>query len=212
MHNYSGYWDHGKVLTGLDVAAKKDGVAAQHFGAADEIILWFKRSKTDQQGAGAARNHYRAGGEICPVWAAECYNVHFPARMGSGAEASAPLARWQDGSPVTRQRIQEELQRAAVLEGYPPATFGSHSLRIGSAAALYHHYGDTEVVKRWGRWSSSAFHRYLWEGNETARGVSQAMADSVATLQVGYDASRERHPRRGRQRRAGSAPMEARRP
>ena len=54
---------------------------AQHFGAADETILWFKRSKTDQEGAGAARNHYRAGGEVFPVWAAECYNVHFPSRI-----------------------------------------------------------------------------------------------------------------------------------
>ena len=42
------------------------------------------------------------------------------------------------------------------------------------------------MVKRWGRWNSGAFHQYLWEANEDAAGVSEAMARSVATLHVGY--------------------------
>ena len=45
-------------------------------------------------------------------------------------ESALTLMRAQT---VSRQRIQEELQRAAVLKGYPPAQFGSHSLRVGGA-------------------------------------------------------------------------------
>ena len=193
---HSGQWDLKKVLTGLDIAPKAGGRAVPHFAAADEIVLWFKASKADQKGAGQARNHYRSQDPegICPVWAAECYQRWFPARI-SGREASRPLARWEDGSPITRERIQELLQRAAVLEGYPPDRFKSHSLRIGGATALYHCFQDTELVKRWGRWQSGAFHAYLWEANEDAAGVSQAMAQSVATLHVGYKATGSPEPR-----------------
>ena len=179
-----------QVMTGLDVAPKRQGEQAGHFAVADEVVLWFKSSKADQKGAGQARNHYRSNDPdgICPVWAAECYNKWFPERL-SGKEAHLPLARWADGSPIKRERIQELLQRAAVLEGYPADRFKSHSLRIGGATALYHCFQDTELVKRWGRWNSGAFHQYLWEANEDAQGVSEAMAKSVATLHVGYKAT-----------------------
>ena len=188
---HSGSWDYKKVLTGLDIAPKKDGAEAPHFEVADELVLWFKASKADQKGAGQARNHFRSNDPdgICPVWAAACYQRWFPERI-SGKEAGLPLARWADGSPITRAKIQEVLQRAAVLEGYPPDRFKSHSLRIGGATALYHCFQDTELVKRWGRWNSGAFHIYLWEANEDAAGVSEAMAKSVATLHVGYKATR----------------------
>ena len=125
---------------------------------------------------------------ICPVWAAECYNRWFPGRL-TGKQTHLPVARWADGTPITRERIQSLLQQAAALEGYPPDKFKSHSLRIGGATALYHCFQDTELVKRWGRWNSGAFHQYLWEANEDAAGVSEAMAKSVATLHVGYKAS-----------------------
>ena len=96
------------------------------------------------------------------MWAAECYNKWFP------------------------EVIQETLQRAAVEVGYPPDRFKRYSVRIGGATALYHHFGDTEVVKRWGRWLSGAFHAYLWKTNEAARGVSAAMAQSASSIHVGY--------------------------
>ena len=36
----------------------------------------------------------------------------------------------------------------------------------GLGSALFHATGDTEVVKRSGRWSSAAFHGYLWDSAE----------------------------------------------
>ena len=113
----------------------------------------------------------------------------------TGKQTHLPVARWADGTLITRERIQSLLQQAAALEGYPPDKFKSHSLRIGGATALYHCFQDTELVKRWGRWQSGAFHAYLWEANEDAAGVSQAMAQSVATLHVGYKATGSPGPR-----------------
>ena len=53
----------------------------------------------------------------------------------------------------------------------------THSLRVGGASALYHAVGDIEIVKRCGRWKSSAFHAYLWDSAEQAKGLAQKMAD-----------------------------------
>ena len=72
---------------------------------------------------------------------------------------------------------------------------GSHSLRIGGATALYNYFKDIELVKRFGRWRSGAFHVYLWEGNDLTRGVAKAMsAENLSLLTMrglGHDALRE---------------------
>ena len=77
------------------------------------------------------------------------------------------------------------MERAAVAEGLPASRFRSHSLRIGGATALYHIYHDVEIIKRYGRWTSNAFHAYLWEANETAKGVAAKMAGDKTTIHVG---------------------------
>ena len=71
---------------------------------------------------------------------------------------------------------------AAEAKGLPAARFKSHSLRIGGASAIYHATGDTEVVKRYGRWSSGAFHRYLWESDEQHKQLAAKMAETTATV------------------------------
>ena len=150
------------------------------------MILWFKGSKNDQYRAGAARNHYRTGDPdgLCPVEAAAMLQRHFPERFTS--EKHLPLCRWADGKPVKREDIQEILERAARAEGWPAEKVRSHSLRIGGATALYHIFGDIEIVKRWGRWASSAFHGYLWESNEKSLGIAKGMALDDTTIHVGY--------------------------
>ena len=60
---------------------------------------------------------------------------------------------------------------------------GSHSLRIGGATALYRAGHDIETIKRFGRWTSSAVHSYLWETNERQRGLAENMV-SVTRLMV----------------------------
>ena len=59
---------------------------------------------------------------------------------------------------------------------------GSHSLRIGGATALFNAVGSIDVVKRFGRWRSSAFQSYLWEGDQHAQGISKAMASHSGKL------------------------------
>ena len=48
-------------------------------------------------------------------------------------------------------------------EGFPSERYGSHSLRVGGATALYHAGVPVEVIKRYGRWVSDCFQGYLWD-------------------------------------------------
>ena len=74
------------------------------------------------------------------------------------------------------------LRHAALGVGMDGDKMGSHSLRIGGASALYHATGEIETVKRYGRWSSGAFHKYLWDSAEQAKGVAKKMAEDQATV------------------------------
>ena len=52
-----------------------------------------------------------------------------------------------------------------------------------------------DLVKRFVRWCSGAFHVYLWEGNDLTRGVAKGMSAeglSLLTMRgLGHDALRE---------------------
>ena len=92
------------------------------------------------------------------------------------------IFRKKDGRLLRREEVQELLGLAALAAGISPDRMGSHSLRIGGATALFHATGSVDVVKRFGRWVSSAFQGYLWESDDHARGVSSAMAKHNAKL------------------------------
>ncbi len=55
------------------------------------------------------------------------------------------------------------------------------SLRFGGASALWAAFGDSGLVKRWGRWASDCFHGYLWDSREGSRGVAAAMTTADLT-------------------------------
>ena len=105
-----------------------------------------------------------------------------PERFHAGPEAGLPLLRWEDGTMVDRLDILAALGEAAEAVGLPAERFKPHSLRIGGASALYHATGEIETVKRYGRWTSGAFHSYLWDSAEQAKGLAAKMAADVASI------------------------------
>ena len=73
--------------------------------------------------------------------------------------------------------MQYILQKAGAAVGLPADRFMSHSLRIGGASALYQVTADVELVKRMGRWSSSAVQRYLHDGGHVLKELATKMAN-----------------------------------
>ena len=111
------------------------------------------------------------------------YERHFPQRL-AGSESRLPLARYADGSYIRRETVQARLAVAAAACGVDRSKMGSHSLRIGGATALYHVTGDLQVVRRFGRWSSDAFHAYLWESHEQMKGLAGRMQEDRSELRA----------------------------
>ena len=170
------------MILGAGVAAFQRGKRVTAFSLANEIAVELRASKTDQYNVGAVRNHYRSGDTLCPLVALQEMQRHFPQRFLGGKEAHLPLFRWADGSYIVRDELQSYLQVAAAADGREAADIGSHSLRIGGATAMAHVVGDLAKVQRFGRWSSDAFHAYLWDGHQTMEGVAEQMAGDAIEL------------------------------
>eukprot|EP00971_Amphidinium_carterae_P342754 6482177-Amphidinium_carterae.1 len=178
--------DERKIIRSCDVAFKdQDGLPAKA-GEAERVEITFRHQKTDQVSFGAVRTHYRIvgrGSHLCVVRAIERIWRRCPLRAPKGNEHHLPLLRWSNGSVVNRGALQNVLKRAAKAVGVPPERTVVHSLRVGGASALYQSTGSIDIVQRWGRWASGAFHRYLWEAAEQSKGLAAAMTSVEATVQ-----------------------------
>ena len=78
---------------------------------------------------------------------------------------------------MTRDEVQRLLQLAAIADGQPASRYGSHSLRIGGATAIYMTSQDLEHVKRYGRWASS-----VWESHGRQKDLAKGMARANGQL------------------------------
>ena len=142
------------------------------------VALQFRKTKTDQEAFGGCKTLYRSGvKDLCAVEALIEMRRMAPQRFDQGSEALKPLFRWANGQVLKRTQVQNILQRAAVACGLLKERFMSHSLRIGGASALFQATGEIEVVKRTGRWSSSAVQRYLRDGEVALRDMASKMAN-----------------------------------
>eukprot|EP00435_Cladocopium_sp_Y103_P066762 s1381_g29.t1 len=168
--------DEEMIVRGCDIRLSHLGRRALP-GEATEISLQFRKTKVDQLAFGTTKMLEATGRRhLCPVEAMERMRRSWPLRFEEGhSEHRKPLFRWASGRVLKRIEVQHLLQRAATAVGLPPGRFLSHSLRIGGATALFQSTADIEMVKRAGRWTSSAVQRYLHDGGAVS-GISRKMA------------------------------------
>ncbi len=88
---------------------------------------------------------------------------------------------WEEGGRRKRLEVEGEMGREAEENGGTGDHGGDNSLRVGGASALWAAFGDSGLVKRWGRWASDCFHGYLWDSREGSRGVAAAMTTADLT-------------------------------
>ena len=161
------------ILRGADLKFLED----ESNGKVNGVTLQFRKTKVDQEAFGERKTLYVSGiPEVCVVTALLKFKAVAPQRFGNGCEALKPLFRWSSGQMLMRGQVQNVLQKAATACGLPAGRFMSHSLRIGGASALFQSTGEIELVKRNGRWSSSAVQRYLHDGEIALRNTAEKMA------------------------------------
>eukprot|EP00435_Cladocopium_sp_Y103_P002944 s2186_g1.t1 len=153
--------DKDMILRGCDIRFSTGGVAVEE--EPEEVTLQMRKTKVDQMGYGEAKTLKATGRRfLCPVEALCRMRRFWPNRFQAmHQEGQKPLFRWASGGVLRRLEIQHFLQTAAGGVGLPRDRFLSHSLRIGGATALFQATSDIELVKRLGRWNSSAVHRSL---------------------------------------------------
>ena len=175
-------WGSTRTLRGCDVEGRSENKQVNNLHHAEEIVIYLKGSKTDQLNQGTVRNEFKSGHRtLCVVTALAEYQNLRPERF-RGGEEQLPLFRLEDGRPLQRGDIQGLIQLAAVADGQSTTCYGSHSLRIGGATAIYQTTKDLETVKRYGRWNSDAFHGYLWESHDKQRELAKGMASANGQL------------------------------
>ena len=104
--------------------------------------------------AGCTSDGGQDGPAPMPVEAVEA----FRAIRGSG---KGPFFRYQDGSPLTRARLDAAIKRALGRAGADATGISTHSLRIGAATTAARRGVQDSEIRDMGRWRSSAFLRYV---------------------------------------------------
>ena len=181
----SGGVDPDMVMRGHEVRLSCRGKPCEP-GEATEMTVEFRKTKTDQECFGISQAVHVSGDPlVCATRAADSLRTLAPQRFGEGSDALLPLFRWANGTVLKREEVQRALRQAAVGVGLPADRFMSHSLRIGGASALFQATGEVELVKRRGRWTSSAVQRYLHDelDAEVTRNVASMMASGGGGLQ-----------------------------
>ena len=89
--------------------------------------------------------------------------------------------------------MRDALARGARACGIPEGKVGVHSLRSGGATAIHAATkGNSDLVKRSGRWASDAYQGYIWETEHMTQGLAAGMADAKwnvhAPTLIGLDA------------------------
>ena len=143
------------------------------FERADSLTVIFELSKTDQNRVGCSRTVFSTGDDLCPI---EAHKALRRLRVGSWSSGDAAMG---DGSGwvMNRDVMTAILKATAVDLGLDGADFATHSLRIGGATTMAATglYTDDEI-RRFGRWKSDCWRRYVYAARGCVRGLAAAMS------------------------------------
>ena len=184
-------WDHimlwavmclcfsGFLRVGEAVAPEENFDPSQHLTYKDIAVdnladpmrmeVNIKQSKTDPFRAGVKVWIGRTRGDLCPVAAVLAY-------MALRGPGGGPLFRFQNGSPLTRQKLVSKLREVLQKVGIDCSKYSGHSFRIGAATTAAARGIQDSLIKTMGRWESVAYQLYVRTPRAQLLSVSQALA------------------------------------
>jgi len=114
------------------------------------ILNTFKHSKSQE----TLYIDPQADSTICPIRALQIYLRIRPAVPG-------PLFIHKNMKPITRNAVSQVLRAAIGRTGLDPTEYAPHSLRIGRATDLARQNTPEHIIKKTGRWNSTAYLKYI---------------------------------------------------
>ena len=168
-------FDPVRAMTSDKLMPHADGVrlADGDYARADSLTALFEVSKTDQNRIGCTCTIFATGDDLCPVAAYKALR----AVRGATWQPKAPAMADADGWVLSRQAMAAVLKASAEDLQMDGAEFATHSLRIGGATAMAatRLYSDDEV-RRFGRWKSDCWRRYVYAAHDAVRNLAAAMS------------------------------------
>ena len=118
------------------------------------VRVFLRRSKTDQYGRGTELFLGATGDELCPVEAVKSY-------VACRGTSPGGFFSCESGTPLTKPMFVNSVRTALMRAGILQTGYSGHSFRIGAATAAAQAGLPDSVIQALGRWSSSAFLRYI---------------------------------------------------
>lgn len=133
------------------------------------LTILLRKSKTDQFGQGSQIHLGRTGDVLCPVSATLAYLAVRPNNPG-------PLFVFENGSPLSRCQLVNNLRTALREAGVDATHFAGHSFRIGAATSAARAGINDSTIKTLGRWKSEAFHSYIRQRSDELASASALLS------------------------------------
>ena len=111
------------------------------------VRVTVKQSETDTFQKGIDLYIGRTGNDLCPVAALLSYLAERGSKKG-------PFFRFQDGRPLTRQRLVVGIRKALQAAGLDDSKYCGHSFRIGAATTAVERGMEDSMIKTLGRWTT----------------------------------------------------------
>ena len=123
--------------------------------------LFFPRSKFDRFNRGVLICYFRTQTALCPIRSLHVYlRVRFQ-RFSELSSIQIPLFLIPNGHPLSRLQFVQRLHLLLSTIGVDASLYSAHSFRIGAASTAANVNLPVCLMKIVGRWSSSAYQRYL---------------------------------------------------
>ena len=136
------------------------------------VRVHLKSSKCDQLGKGVDVFVGRTDSDVCPVMLI----LSFVRRRGPSPGA---FFRRYDGTPLTKSHFIAKVREALIAIGLEASRYAGHSFRIGAATSAAQAGLEGSVIQALGRWSSSAFLRYVRTPRTNLASYSRSLASTV---------------------------------
>lgn len=132
------------------------------------LRIHLKASKTDPFRTGIDIYVGKTGCPLCPVTAVLRYMV----TRGSHA---GPFFRFEDKSPLTRQKFVDKIKEALTQAGMSCTGYSGHSFRAGAATTAARRGISDSTIKMLGRWKSAAYQVYIKTPRQQLAAYSQKL-------------------------------------
>jgi hypothetical protein len=146
--------------------------------------LFLQRSKSDRFHRGVLIRYLRTHNNLCPIRSLYSYLRVRSQRFPETRSANTPLFLMPDGHALCRTQFVKRLRLLLSAIGVDASIFSAHSFRTGAASTAANVNIPVYLIKILGRWSSSAYRRYLRVSTSTLAQAHSAMASRI-TASIG---------------------------